>query len=585
MGFFNFLTSIEFIFLIYLFIVVNNLRDRLPPASSPQKASEVVPQQPEKAEKEEEPISVSSAPDPITLFFKWFARDWPLKVGALFVLLGVGWFLTYAFMNNLIGPEGRLFLGLSVGAAVMLFGNLRIKKNIYQGEILATLGAGILLATIFASEHMYKDLIRMLYPQWVSLLLVTLVIASLGFTSFMNKTKRLAILAYGIGAIAPFLVGFGRSDILIVFGYLLALTIGLIWLVRLTGWRALVLLPQVVIILYTLLYRTFHLTPDETLWMQFFGVTFTTVFYTSSLFALGVEQVKNQRDLWIGVLLSVYSYLWIIAYIPSYNQSLVLAAFALLFMSGAYVLAKMKSLPDAVFLYFVVSIIFLVTATLIQIKEPDYLSIVLAVESLLLFVFTDRVYSLKSAQFSSLLFFLPVIFSVQLFSGYSRGFSNLMYSGYLAKSAQAVKTYDFQLLLINGLLFLSAGYGYLYPKHEELKKAGKVIFVGSVVYSLLYLWNVLPYHIENLAIGFDGTVVALVIFAILGLGAYFYGMESKRQWTKNFGLVLSLFVIGRLLLIDVWNMRIEAKIITFIMVGVIFMLSVFLQFSKHEKQA
>lgn len=593
MGFFNLLNLIEIVFLIYLFIVVNNIKDRLPPLPSstkkPLEEKEIVS---ERVEQKPAVSPESSGPDPVTMFFQWFAVDWPLKVGAIFVLLGVGWFLTYAFMNNLIGPLGRLVLGLSVGAVVMFFGNLRIKKNIYQGEILATLGAGILLATVFASEHMYADLIRSLYPQWVSLVLVTLVIASLAFTGFINKTKRLATLAYVIGAIAPFIVGFSRTDILSIFGYLLALTIGLIWLVRLTGWRVLVLLPQATIIIYTLLYRTFPLTPDETLWMQFFGVTFTTVFYTSSLFALGVEQVKDQRDIWIGVLLSVYCFLWIIAYVPSHNQSLAFAAFALLFMSGSYVLAKMRSLPDAVFLYFVVSTVFLVTATFIQIKEPDYLSIVLALEAFLLFIFTDRIYSLKSAEVTSFLFVLPVIFSAQLFTAYSQDnyYRYLGYSGYQPASSgiglpAPVRVYDLQLILINLILYAAAAYGYILKKHEELKAVGKILFTGSVIYSLLYLWSGLPYHIKNLNMGFDGKIVVLIIFALLGLGAYFYGMESKRGWTKNFGLVLSCFVIVRLLLFEIWNMRIEAKIITFILVGVIFMLSVFLQFSKHEKKS
>ena len=49
-------------------------------------------------------------------FVTWIKEDWLMKLGALLLLIGFGWFATYAFLNNWIGPAGRISLGLGLGA-------------------------------------------------------------------------------------------------------------------------------------------------------------------------------------------------------------------------------------------------------------------------------------------------------------------------------------------------------------------------------------------------------------------------------------------------------------------------------------
>lgn len=584
------------VLIIYLLVTVNSLKSQLSPGE-PKSATaipnkEITEEEPvEKDTVEEKPAESSAGPDPVEQFLKWFARDWPLKVGAVFVLVGIGWFLTYAFANNLIGPLGRLIIGLVAGAAVMVLGNIRIKKNIYQGEILATLGAGVLLATVFASEHMYANLVRMLYPQWVSLVLVTFVIFVLTFTSYVNKTMRLAVLAFLVGAIAPFIIGAPKADVVLIFGYLLALTLGLIWLVRRTGWRILIIMPLITVIIYTLIYRLiFNLTPDQRLWMEFFCVTFTCVFYFSSLAAFAYEKSRDQKDLLVGGLFSLYCLIWVTSYVSSINQSIVFAMFALVFMTGAFILNKMKSVDDAVYLYFIVSTVFLVIATFLQIKDPGLLPVVLTAEAVLLMVFSDRIYSARAAFIVSILFIPSVLLSLGLFTAYS-GLQSGYYASYspylgLSNSSAypASHTFDIQIIFINILLCVAGLYGYLYQKHTEIVKMGKLLCVTAAVYSLYYLWTAIPYYLQQANGLLDGKIIVLIVFAVIGLGLYFYGIRAVKVWTKRFGLILACFVIIRLMLFEIWSMTIPAKIITFIVVGVIFMLSVFIQVSMHEKK-
>lgn len=580
------LDVIFLVVIIYLLKSVSDIKKRL--FTLPDKSVPTSPQHVENKPEDvvvdaSQPAEVSShEKDVVASFLEWFARDWPLKVGAIFLLFGCGWFLTYAFMNNLIGPIGRLGLGLFGGAAIMVFGNLRIRKNIYQGEIIATLGAGILLSTIFASEHVYTALIRNLYPQWASLILVSLVIASLAFTSYKNKTIRMVTLAYVIGVVAPFIVGFSVREIVGIFGYLLALTIGLIWLVRVTGWRMLIVLPLATVTIFTLMYRySLHLSPDENLWMQFFSITFTCIFYLSSLIAFSTEKSREKLDLLIGVLLSVYCFLWVVAFIPDHNRSIVLVIFSMVFMVGAYILRRMKSIDDAIYLYFIVSVIFLVVATFFQFKVASVLPIVLSCEALLLLIFTDRIYTARSVKVVSLLFIPPILLSLQLFQVYSRGYSYPSYGNLNLNSGQI---YDIQLILINIILYISAFYAYFWRQYKEIIVIGKMLFVASAVFTLYFLWQVIPYHTMNINNPFGGKTVVLIIFVLIGITSYFYGIHNLKLWTKRFGLLLSSFVIIRLLFFEIWSMPIEAKIVTFIVIGIIFMLSVFIQIRMHEKK-
>ena len=48
--------------------------------------------------------------DFVTNFFSWLAKDWPMKVGAFLVISAIGWFVSYAFRNDWISPEGRVWI-------------------------------------------------------------------------------------------------------------------------------------------------------------------------------------------------------------------------------------------------------------------------------------------------------------------------------------------------------------------------------------------------------------------------------------------------------------------------------------------
>ncbi|MFW5853608.1 MAG: hypothetical protein ACOCU8_03230 [Patescibacteria group bacterium] len=54
--------------------------------------------------------------------FDWLKEGWMLKAGAVLLLAGFGWLTTYAFLNNWIGPAGRIALGFGAGFLFLLIG-------------------------------------------------------------------------------------------------------------------------------------------------------------------------------------------------------------------------------------------------------------------------------------------------------------------------------------------------------------------------------------------------------------------------------------------------------------------------------
>ena len=81
-----------------------------PPQAQPQP----LPQQPS--------VPLGSGTTSADRFVRWIREDWLLKLGALLLLVGLSWLASYAFLNNWIGPMGRIALGLVAGTGFIALG-------------------------------------------------------------------------------------------------------------------------------------------------------------------------------------------------------------------------------------------------------------------------------------------------------------------------------------------------------------------------------------------------------------------------------------------------------------------------------
>src|ERR1700676_156504 len=81
---------------------------------------------------------------------------WLNRVGIVAVLVGVSYFLKYAFENNWIGPTGRIVIGLLAGIALVVWSE-QFRKNKHQAfsYSLKAVGIGTLYLSLWGAFQVY----------------------------------------------------------------------------------------------------------------------------------------------------------------------------------------------------------------------------------------------------------------------------------------------------------------------------------------------------------------------------------------------------------------------------------------------
>ena len=99
------------------------------------------------------------------------ARNWFAIIGAVALVVGIGFFLKLAFDNNWIGDTGRIILGVVLGLALLGVGEYSQRRVPIWAQPVTAAGAVILYLSIYAAFGLYQ-LIR---PD-VALLFLALVV-------------------------------------------------------------------------------------------------------------------------------------------------------------------------------------------------------------------------------------------------------------------------------------------------------------------------------------------------------------------------------------------------------------------------
>ena len=167
--------------------------------------------------------------------------SWLARIGVLALIIGVGFFLKFAFDNNWIGPTGRVILGIVAGLVMLGLGYYWRRRYPILTRVLSGGGIAILYLSIFASFAIY-DLIH-IYVAVAFLLLVSVASAAL---ALYYDSMALAIIGI-IGAFfAPFILGafgergtaagqVGQAIQLLV--YIVVVDIGVLILSTFRNWR------------------------------------------------------------------------------------------------------------------------------------------------------------------------------------------------------------------------------------------------------------------------------------------------------------------------------------------------------------
>ena len=180
---------------------------------------------------------------------------WLNRIGIAAVLIGVSYFLKFAFDNNWIGPAGRVSIGLLAGIAVVIWSE-RFRRRGYRAfsYSLKAVGIGVLYLSLWAAFHVYG-----LIPSGVAFVAMFAVTSATAIMALSQDAEILAFFALGGGFSTPLLLSTGQNREVQLFSYLVILNFAMLVLVAIKPWRRLLMLSYVAtVLLYIGWYSSFY---------------------------------------------------------------------------------------------------------------------------------------------------------------------------------------------------------------------------------------------------------------------------------------------------------------------------------------
>lgn len=490
---------------------------------------------------------------------KWLSTDWLMKVGALLIIIGLGWFTSYAFLNNWIGPLGRITIGFLVGVSVLLLGENRIRKFVNQGAVMLSLGASIILITTFAAQEVYG-----LFTPVIALIITFITVAFLALSSVRHKSRSLAILSVVLGSFAPLFTA-GDISSVTMFPYLLFVSVGTLWIVAITGWRFLAPISLAIVVLFSAGWILDGISDYEKTLTLLCSSVFATLYFITNVTAMIKSAKIEQSDLFVAITNGLLLLWWINAVVPKEFLSLVTAAWAVVFSLAAFGIFKATRRREPFFIYAAVAAGMLAAATAFELSGPALIMAYIFEIGLVVFVTGFALKSISTAQSLSFLLIFPAILSFESITSnaWRVGAGGVLHGDFFVLTSLAV------VLLGLGAFFHSKRNIEHDPPSSE--NTSTLIVFGSI-YVLILIWLVS----HSLFISSFATTLSLVIYTLIGLFLYINGQTREIKKLKNSGSVLIGFVILRLLFVEIWTLDLVGKIVVFILVGALLISSVYM---------
>lgn len=219
------------------------------------------------------PVPPVAAPQPEIDLESRIGSHWLNRIGISAVLIGVSYFLKFAFDNNWIGPTGRVSIGLLTGIAGIVWSEaFRNKGYKIFSYSLKAVGIGVLYLSLWAAFQVYA-----LIPSGVAFLAMAVVTASTAMLAIKQDAEILAALALTGGFSTPLLLSTGQNHEVELFLYVALLSAASVALVSFKPWRRLLVLSYsgtllLYIAWYSEYYRRFEFATTLTFASIFFAI-------------------------------------------------------------------------------------------------------------------------------------------------------------------------------------------------------------------------------------------------------------------------------------------------------------------------
>ena len=205
---------------------------------------------------------------------KKIGQYWLNRIGIAAMLIGVSYFLKYAFENNWIGPSGRIGIGLLSGIALILWSErFRTRGHAAFSYSLKAVGIGTLYLSLWGAFQVYH-----LIPASAAFVAMILVTASTIALALSQDAELLASFAMIGGFATPALLSTGQNHEAVLFSYIALLDLAILLMAVVKPWRRLLWGSFAgTLVLYMGWYSSYY-TRDQRPLTIFFAALFAAIF-------------------------------------------------------------------------------------------------------------------------------------------------------------------------------------------------------------------------------------------------------------------------------------------------------------------
>ncbi len=163
------------------------------------------------------------------------AGNWFNRIGIVAILIAISSGLKWAFDNNVIGPSGRVAIGVLLGALMLPWSQWLLAKGYgYFSEGIAALGEATLFLSVWAGCQYYT-----LYSRDVGFVAMIVITAVMAAVAIGRDSQRIAVLSLVGGLLTPILASSGKDQQVVLFSYLILLGAGALAIASKKDWKSL----------------------------------------------------------------------------------------------------------------------------------------------------------------------------------------------------------------------------------------------------------------------------------------------------------------------------------------------------------
>ena len=503
---------------------------------------------------------------------------WLNRIGIIATLVGVSYFIKYAFDNNWIGPSGRIAIGIIAGIAVVLWSErFRQKGFAAFSYSLKAIGIGTLYLSLWGAFQLYH-----LVPSSVAFVAMVAVTAFTMILALKQDADILAAFAMIGGFSTPVLLSTGENHEIVLFSYTCLLDLAILGMVAVKPWRRLLVGSFVgTLVLYWGWYTSYYTKPQRPLTI-FYAVLFAAIFAAIPLLTpLTRSRWHRGFSITLTVLpLANAAALFLALFAMYENEQDTLTWYALALAAAYLVLSdrfkRRTGEADVVktvnLLHAAIAIVFITIAIPLKL-ESHWITIGWLVESAVLLFVGVRANSDFLRYFSVATLLLGI---VRLLVWDNFRVETVIFNARFA-------TYLVAIAVLGGIVAA----GYRHAKEAELpfvRVAGVLLNVLALVALTLeasdyfsrqmaewFRTHNVVMHDATQQIIFQRNLSFSAIWLAYGAGLMIFGFWKAAGFVRWQALVLIAFTIGKVFLYDVSELQQGYRIVSFIALGLVLM--------------